>query len=278
MTEPNEIEFSERVRRPFLSGTAARGGIVLGSALLFVVGAVAVMGASPSPSASTGADPSPGASTAPGTVPKGAPFGMGGRGFGGPGGFGFGGFGFGPGGGIGFGDITITAISGSDLSLKTADGWTRTITVTADTTITRAGTTIKVGDLKKGDEIRFAEKKNDDGTYTITKIELVLPSVAGQVTAIDGSTITVKRFDGTTQTIHVDASTTYSVAGVTDAKLSDIKVDAFIVAQGTQRSDGSLDAEAVHAGFGKGFGGDGHRGPRDPNQAAPSVAPSGTPG
>ena len=222
MTEPNEIEFHERVRRPFLSGTAARSGIILGSALLFVVGAVAVMGASPSPSAPTGADPigrrvvrARDRAECRAARPQRRP---------GPGpGFGFGGFGafgFGRGGpGLGFGDITITAINGSDLSLKTADGWTRTITVTADTTITRAGTAIKVTDLKVGDEIRFAQTKNDDGTYTVTKIELVLPSVAGQVTAIDGSTITVKRFDGTTQTIHVDASTTYTVAGVTSPTL-----------------------------------------------------------
>jgi Domain of unknown function (DUF5666) len=279
MTEPNEIEFSERVRRPFLSGSAARGGIVLGSALLIVVGAVAVMGASPSPSASTGADPSAGASSAPGTAPNLAPRDhMGGPGFG----FGgFGAFGVGRGGpGIGFGDITITAIDNQDLSLKTADGWKRTITVTADTTITRAGTAIKVTDLKVGDQVRFAQTRNDDGTYTITKIELVLPSVAGQVTAIDGSTITVKRFDGTTQSIHVDSSTTYTVAGVTNPTLSDIKVDAFILAQGTQRADGSLDAEAVHSGFGMGFGwgGGGRHGPDDQDQAAPSAAPSGTPG
>jgi hypothetical protein len=271
MTEPNEIEFRERVRRPFLSGTTARSGILLGSALLFVVGALAVMGASPSPSTPTGADPSAGASTAP--AASGAP-----RDHDGGPGFGFGGFGFGRG-GFGFGDITITAIDGSDLALKTADGWTRTITVTSDTTITRAGTAITLADLKVGDEIRFAQTRNADGTYTVTKIQLVLPSVAGQVTAIDGSTITVKRFDGTTQVVHVDSSTTYTVAGVTNPTLADIKVDAFIIATGTQRADGSLDAEAVHSGFDKGFGHrDGHGGPDDPNKAAPSAAPSGTPG
>jgi hypothetical protein len=270
MTEPNEIEFRERVRRPFLAGTAARSGIILGSALLFVVGALAVMGASPSPSAPTGADPSAGASSAP--AASGAP-----RDHSGGPGFGFGGFGFGRG-GLGFGAITITAIDGSDLTLKTADGWTRTITVTADTTITRAGTAITLADLKVGDEIRFAQTRNADGTYTVTKIQQVIPSVAGQVTAVDGSTITVKRLDGTTETIHVDASTTYTVAGVTTPTLADIKVGAFIVAQGTQRADGSLDAEAVHGGFEKGFGRHGHDGPDDPKQAAPSAAPSGTPG
>jgi hypothetical protein len=271
MTEPNEIEFRERVRRPFLSGTAARSGIILGSALLFVVGALAVMGASPSPSAPTGADPSAGASSAPGTTPNLAP-----RDHNGGPGFKFD-FGFGRG-GFGFGEITITAINGSEVTLKTADGWTRTIAVTADTTITRAGTTITLADLKVGDEVRFAQTRNADGTYTVTRIQQVIPSVAGQVTAVDGSTITVKRFDGTTATIHVDASTTYTVAGVTTPTLADIKVGAVIVAQGTERADGSLDAEAVDSGFEKGFGRHDGRGPDDPDKAAPSAAPSGTPG
>ena len=110
--------------------------------------------------------------------------------------------------------MTITAINGSNLSLKTDDGWTRTIAVTSDTAITRAGTTIAVGDLKVGDEIAFRQDRQDDGTYTITEIHVVLPTVAGQVTKIDGSTITVQRMDGTTQVIHVDGSTTYRVNGV----------------------------------------------------------------
>ena len=65
----------------------------------------------------------------------------------------FGGFG----GGIarGLGGVTITAIDGSKLSLKTADGWTRTITVTTDTTITKGGQAIKVGDLDVGDKHRL---------------------------------------------------------------------------------------------------------------------------
>jgi hypothetical protein len=84
---------------------------------------------------------------------------------------------------------------------------------------------------------------------------------------------------------HVSDSTTYQVDGKAD-KLSDIKVDAFIVAEGTQRSDGSLDAAAVRAGFGgkivpngpsfgkPGFPG-GRRGTEGPKH---SPAPSTTPG
>ena len=281
MTEPEQIEFKEQIHRPFLSTGIARGGLVLGSALLFVVGAMSVMGASPAPS--TGADPSaapvdPGAAPANGDPANGGPFRGRGFGFGrdgGPGGF-----------GVGFGGVTITAINGSDLSLKTDDGWTRTITVTADTAITRAGATIAVTDLKVGDEVSFRQERQTDGTYKITEVRQVIPTVAGQVTKVDGSTITIQTMGGTTQTIHVDSDTTYQIMGVTTPTLSDVKVDTFIVAQGTQQTDGSLDAERVAGGTFRGFGHDGDgpgwsgKGPQDPNGAAPgaSPAPSTTPG
>ena len=69
----------------------------------------------------------------------------------------------------------------------------------------------------------------------MTAIVVVLPTVVGEVTAIDGNTITVTQPGGTTATIHVDGDTTYQVNGAAGA-LSDIKVGSFIVAEGTQRS------------------------------------------
>ena len=262
--EPNEVEFREKVQTPISRTHSARVGIVAGAAFLFVVGAAAAMGASPSPS--TGADPAsseapsstaPDASTTPGTsLPKADRHRLGdiGRAFGGFGRF-------------GFRDITITAINGSDLSLRTDDGWTRTITVTSTTTITKGGATVTVGDLAVGDQIAFAQDRADDGTYSVTAIKVILPTTVGEVTAIDGDTITVTQPGGTTATIHVDGDTTYQVNGATGA-LSDIKVGSIIAAEGTQRTDGSLDAAAVRAGDrgirGEGFPGHGH-GPKDPN-------------
>lgn len=268
MREPEPTEFHDTINRPPFSPAVVRGGMVLGTALLFALGVASVMGASASPA--TGSDPSArpstAASAAPSTAPTAAPSnpttpnqvapttpdttpGIGSRGFGfGPGGHGY---------GVGVRTITITAINGNDISLKTEDGWTRTITVTSDTTITRAGAPIAVGDLKVGDQVVFRQQRQDDGTYTITELRLVLPTVTGKITKIDGSTITVQRFDGTTQTIHVDGSTTYRVAGKDGATLGDLAVDDVIVAQGTQRSDGSLDAEAVAKRSFAGFGTDG---------------------
>ena len=109
---------------------------------------------------------------------------------------------------------------------------------------------------------------------------MILPSVGGQVSAVGSDTITVTQRDGTSATIHVDSATTYQVEGVTSAKLSDIKVGNFVMAQGELRTDGSLDASTVASGFhgGRGMGGHGHgMGPDDWNNgAAPSASPSAT--
>ena len=164
--------------------------------------------------------------------------------------------------------VTISAINGSDISLKTVDGWTRTISVESTTTITKGGATIAVGDLAVGDEIRFAQKKAADGSYDVTAIVVVLPTVVGEVTAVDGDTIKVTQPGGTSATIHVDSHTTYRIDGATGS-LSGVKVGAFLIAQGSQRADGSLDAAAIQSGLRPGV-----RGHGGPGNVKPSPAPS----
>jgi hypothetical protein len=289
MTEPDQIEFHEHVGGPDGPNGPQRGsslsrsvpvriGIVAGSAILFVVGAVAAMGASPAPSSAPGASPNAGATNPANPV---APFDgvmprMGMRGAAGleqRGGFKF----------ARFGDISITTINGSNVSLKTDDGWTRTITVGSSTTITKGGQAIAIGDLKVGDNIVFGETKASDGSYTIDRIRVVLPVVGGQVTAVGTDSITVDQKGGGSATIHVTAGTTYVVNGNSSAKLSDITVGSFVVAEGTQRSDGSLDATTVHAGTRNRLGPGGmgpmfRGGPWDQDQddsgATPNASPS----
>jgi uncharacterized protein DUF5666 len=272
---PEGVAFHERLVVGRGRSTATRVGVITGSALLVLVGAVAAMGASPSPSSDPasgiGADPSAGASAA-APAASGAPTTKGDHA--GPlGGFGKGFRGGFPGVGIGFHDITISAIDGSSLSLETEDGWTRTITVTETTTITKGGATIALGDLAVGDEIRFRQERASDGTYSVTAIVVVLPTVVGEITAIDGSTITVTQPGGTTATIHVDSDTTYRTADGAGS-LSDLQVGAVIVAEGTQRADGSLDADAIGSGFKDGRGRHGIPGLGPDKAPAASPAPS----
>ena len=75
--------------------------------------------------------------------------------------------------------ITITKIDGSNLSLQTTDGWTRTIDATG-ATITEGGKTISIADLKVGDQISFREARQSDGTYKITTIRSCCPRRRGR--------------------------------------------------------------------------------------------------
>ena len=305
----DQVEFSSRTPGP----SRRRVALITGGALALAVGAVATsMAASPAPSAS---------GTTNGTVP--APFVAAdpwldegvvdlehGR-FGGQ----------------GFREITITAISGSNVTLSTDDGWTRTIAVTDAVDVTRGGQDIAVSDLKVGDQVRFRQTRNDDGTYTVNAIAVVVPSVRGTVSDVtssgfkvtgrggavwtiavnatteyqfgtgDGSladvtngtvvvvqgtstgdnaltaltvrvkpdravgtvtaktadTITITTRGGSIVTVHVDGATTYRVAGVEDADLGDVAVDMAIGVAGRERADGSIDADVVAAGAGRGF-------------------------
>jgi hypothetical protein len=260
MTEPQPT-FHRSIGHPDRRKVVA----VAGACLAVIVSAAVTMGASPGAS-SGGSGASPAPSTAPdaSAAPKqadGWPD-LGGLAFDGP--LGLGPLGVDPGddpgapaAGLGFrlglrGGVEITAIDGSSLSLRTEDGWTRTIEVTSSTQITKGGDTIAIDDLAVGDHVAFAQKRNDDGTFTITRIAVVLPHVAGTVTGTTDSTITIEQRGGTSVTVHVDASTRFKVEGVDGAaKLSDVKAGMRIVASGEQRSDGSLDAATVLAGTGK---------------------------
>lgn len=305
----DEVAFSARTAGP----SRRRVALIASGALALAVGAVATsMAASPAPSAS---------GTANGTVP--APFVAvepwldedavdleHGRLR-----------------GNGFREITITAISGSNVTLRTDDGWTRTIAVTDAVDLTKGGQDIALSDLAVGDQVRFRQTRNDDGTYTVNALAVVVPSVRGEVSdvgasgfkvttrdgsvwtiTVDGTTeyqygtgdgsladvtngttvvvkgtstgdnaltaltvrvkpdravgtvtakaadsITIRTRAGSTVTVHVDGDTTYRVAGVENADLGDVAVDMAIGVSGRERADGSIDADAVAAGTGRGF-------------------------
>ena len=221
------VDFRGRTRT---KTQALRAGLIAGTGLLVALAAAVAMAASPAAVPSGGASPAASGQSVPEQHDKV------GRGwaFGGPGGRQ----------GRGFGQISVTAINGSDLALRTDDGWTRTITVAAATTITTGGQPGTLSDLTVGDVIRFAETRNADGSYTITRIDIVVPQVAGTVTAIGADSITIAGRDGTATTVRTSASTTYHV-GRADGSRADVKVGSAIVATGTKAADGSLDAASV---------------------------------
>jgi hypothetical protein len=75
----------------------------------------------------------------------------------------------------------------------------------------------------------------------------------GTVTSKSADSITITKRNGSTVTVHVDGDTKYLVAGVENADLDDVAVDMAIGVSGRERADGSIDADAVAAGSGRGF-------------------------
>ena len=196
---------------------------------------LAPLAASPSPDASAGTQPANGDSDDHSGDSKSSRKGLRLFGSGGP-------DGRGDGHGRGRG-VTITAINGTQLSLKTDDGWTRTIDA-AGATIKEGDQTIAVGDLRVGDQIGFRQTRNSDGTYKVTDIRRIPPHAAGVVKSVDGSSVTLTQPDGTTRTIVLTGSTVYSLAGAS-ATRDAIKVGTRVHAQGTVAADGTFTATKV---------------------------------
>ena len=162
----------------------------------------------------------------------------------------------GPGGncapGLGRGALTVSSVSGNTITAKRGDGTSVTVHTTSSTRYMRAGKTVDSSAVKAGMQIAVQGTRNSDGSIAASTINIVLPQAGGKITAISGTTITVSDGRGT-HTIHVSSSTTYDQMtrgsnGPTSssAAFSDLKVGTYIQAEGTQNSDGSLAAEAVH--------------------------------
>lgn len=213
------------------TGTPSRRriGLILAGATILVIGAAATsFAASPAPSASN--TPSSGGQAmpaVPGNGPADAP--DVGR-FGRP--------------GFGFRQITITSINGNEIALKTDDGWTRTITVTDSVQLTKGGQPITLADLKVGDQVRFRQTRNDDGSYTVTALAVVVPTIEGKASDVTSSGFKVTTRDGSVWTVTVDGSTVYSFGQATGS-LSDVKDGQQVFVAGTVPSDNKMTASSV---------------------------------
>jgi hypothetical protein len=141
----------------------------------------------------------------------------------------------------------VTGVTSTTVNVTSRDGTKTAITVNGATTYLVGKDAGTKSDVTVGSRIQ-AEGTVSGSTFTATRIHVALSRVGGEVTAKTGSTITVKGRDGKTDTIHVDSATIYKVRGKTAAALADIAVGDALIATGTTRADGSLDASQVNAG------------------------------
>lgn len=162
-------------------------------------------------------------------------------------------------------ELTVTGISGQNITAKRQDGSSVTIVTSSSTVYTRLGKTVSESALSSGTRIHVRGTHNSNGSITATHVDIVLPGYHGIVTAVNSSSITIEGRNNTTHTIEVSSSTIF-MNDQTHQKisLSNLSVGENIHAEGTLNSNGTLSAAIVHLG------------PKHPARpAAPSTA--GTP-
>lgn len=135
---------------------------------------------------------------------------------------------------------TVTAVNGNSLSVSGKNGTTYTVDAT-NATVKKAGSSIQVSSIAVGDVVMV--RGTVSGTsVTATAIMDGVPrmgmgnknGIAGTVTAVSGTTITLTSRNGTVYAI--DASSAKLTTGFrakTPITVSDVKVGDLIVASGT---------------------------------------------
>jgi len=115
---------------------------------------------------------------------------------------------------------TITAIAGNQLSLKTMEGKAVTVNITGNTQFRKDRQPATMADFKIGDTVMVAGDPAGDNTWSARFVTtrssggqmgegLGKRFIAGEIKAIEGTTLTILRPDGQSQTIQVDENTSF---------------------------------------------------------------------
>jgi hypothetical protein len=150
----------------------------------------------------------------------------------------------------------VTNVSGTTLTLTGFDGASHTVSVTDQTRYQKAGASAALSDVTTGTAIVTEGTLDSSGTLTAVRVLIRVPTLAGEVTAVNGSSYTVTARFGTTYTVNATSSTTYVNRDGTAASASAVTAGTYIAAQGTL-SGTTLTAQriiVVPAGSGRGFG------------------------
>ncbi|MFA7309781.1 MAG: DUF5666 domain-containing protein, partial [Candidatus Paceibacterota bacterium] len=159
---------------------------------------------------------------------------------------------------------TVSAISGSTITVTSKDGVTYTVNASGATLAGSEGTSFTLADVKVGDKVNVRGTVSGT-TVTATKIvdgrirarnflDAIGAVGAGIVSSINGSSFTLSPSVGSssTTTVSTNASTTYRVNGSATTSNA-LVVGSRVLVQGTSTSDTSITASLVSI-FTNGFG------------------------
>lgn len=161
----------------------------------------------------------------------------------------------------------ITAVNSDGFTIKTMQGNSATVKVTAETKFMRDQEPIKMSDLKVGNTIGVAgtPDPNDPTTWNANfvvdrtaqmeqfKQNLGKTLIVGEVKSIDGTNLTILRPDGVTQTISADENTSFH-KGRESVTLADIKAGDHVMGRGSVKDGVFVPTELRVGGMGMGMG------------------------
>lgn len=170
----------------------------------------------------------------------------------------------------------VVSVSGSKVVVSTQDGLNVTVDTSPATTYQESGQTVPASDLQPGSYVFATGSLAADHTQIdATRIEIVLASLAGRVTAVSGNTISIALFGGTTESVTTGTGTVFRDQGGKTTIASVAKGDFVLVSgkpgTGTSFSAATVDIRpsfpagsalpASPGTFGQRFGGPGGQGP-----------------
>jgi hypothetical protein len=187
---------------------------------------------------------------------------------------------------------SVTAVSGSEITLKDEQGQTWKVETGANTRVVKDREPVKVSDIHAGDVVIAAGNLDDQAKTVGAAFVVVLDPdqaarmekmraefgktwTAGKVTAINDLTLTIERPDRVTQTIAVDENTTFHKRNE-DITFPDIRVGDMVRANGSLQNGNFLATNLSVAEFGQ--RGSGGQGRFNQQGGAPSSQPAPQPG
>jgi hypothetical protein len=181
----------------------------------------------------------------------------------------------------------VTVVNGSTLTITGFDSSAHTVILGASTKYTRAGQIAAQSDVTTGTSINVEGTANADGSLNALLVTIQTPRVAGQVSAVSGSSYTIANRAGTSAvTVVATSSTLYVDMSGASVQPSTIVKGTEITAEGTLSSDGktltalriTVFSASKSGQMGRGSGSFGqHGGMRGPGHGAPGASPTATP-
>ena len=153
---------------------------------------------------------------------------------------------------------TISEINGDTMTLKDMRGTTVTVKLGPSTQYRKQGQPARLTDFHAGDMVVVRGESTGENAWTANVVmlnpggammreQLGKKFIAGEITKIEDTKLTIKRIDGETQVIEVDENTSFRNGKRESITLADVKVGDHVMGRGDLK-DGTFVPAILNVG------------------------------